>query len=84
MLILGLGLTGEAGEVAELLKKGLGHDHGIDREKLKKELGDVLWYVAVLAWYNDTTLAEVMQQNIDKLLARYPRGFTVEESKHHG
>lgn len=37
----GLGLTGEAGEVAELLKKHVGHGHALDRDKLAKELGDV-------------------------------------------
>ncbi len=46
--ILQLGLVGEAGEVADLIKKVEGHGHKPDREKLIKELGDVLWYVAVL------------------------------------
>jgi len=46
--ILQLGLVGEAGEVADLIKKVEGHGHPANREKLIKELGDVLWYVAVL------------------------------------
>jgi NTP pyrophosphatase (non-canonical NTP hydrolase) len=46
--ILQLGLVGEAGEVADLIKKIKGHGHPPDRERLIKELGDVLWYVAVL------------------------------------
>jgi NTP pyrophosphatase (non-canonical NTP hydrolase) len=43
-----LGLTGEAGEVADLIKKAVFHRHPFDREALIKELGDVLWYVAAL------------------------------------
>lgn len=74
------GLEGEAGEVAELIKKGIFHQQGIDREKMKKELGDVMWYVAALAKNFDLTLEEVMQHNIDKLKARYPEGFTPERS----
>jgi len=46
--VLQLGLVGEAGEVADLIKKIKGHGHSPDPEKLIKELGDVLWYVAVL------------------------------------
>jgi len=44
-----LGLAGEAGEVVDLLKKSWGHGHPLDVEKLKKELGDALWYVVALA-----------------------------------
>lgn len=80
-LIWGLGLTGEAGEVVDLLKKGFGHGHGVDREKLKKELGDVLWYLANLADAFGLTLSEVALVNVLKLRARYPTGFSVEASK---
>lgn len=79
-----LGLTGEAGEVADLLKKGYGHGHGVDTEKLKKELGDVLWYLAVLADAFGMTLEDVARANVEKLRARYPAGFTVEASKNRG
>ena len=44
-----LGLAGESGEVCDLLKKHWGHRQPLDREKLKKELGDVLWYVGAIA-----------------------------------
>lgn len=71
-----IGLAGEAGEVAELVKKGVFHQHGIDVAKLQKELGDVLWYVAALCSKAGIDMGEVMQANIEKLKTRYPEGFT--------
>ncbi len=76
-----LGLAGEAGEVADLIKKGVFHQHGLDKEKLKKELGDCLWYIAALCSNLGLDLGDVMQSNIDKLKLRYPNGFTTEDSK---
>lgn len=70
-----IGVAGEAGEVAELAKKQIFHRHGLDREKWKKELGDVLWYVSACCTKLGYTLEEVMQANIDKLMARYPDGY---------
>ena len=70
-----LGLAGEAGEVADLIKKQVYHQHGVDPEAIKKELGDVLWYVAALCSNLDLTMEEVMQHNIDKLRARFPEGY---------
>ena len=78
-----IGLAGEAGEVAELVKKGVFHRHGIDdefRQKMKKELGDVAWYMAALCTKLDLDMGEVMQANIDKLLERYPNGFSSVDS----
>ncbi|MEL6177405.1 MAG: nucleoside triphosphate pyrophosphohydrolase family protein [Myxococcota bacterium] len=76
-----LGLAGEAGEAADLIKKHLFHDHPLDRDKLRDELGDVLWYVATLARTLDLDLAQVAQRNIDKLRIRYPEGFSAERSR---
>ena len=78
---LGLGIAGEAGEVADLIKKHVGHDHDLDNDKLIKEIGDVLWYAAVLSNAVGVPLQTVAQRNIDKLRARYPEGFSVEASK---
>lgn len=80
LAVLALGLAGEAGEVADLLKKHLGHGHPLDKEKLVKELGDVLWYVAGLANNLGVALSEVAGRNIEKLKARYPDGFSTERS----
>lgn len=70
-----LGLTGEAGEVSDLIKKGIFHEKGIYLEHLKKELGDCAWYLAMICDACGFTLDDVMQTNIDKLKARYPQGF---------
>lgn len=78
-----IGLAGEAGEVADAIKKGVCHRHGIDKDALKKELGDVLWYVAGIATELGLDLGEIMKANIEKLKARYPEGFSVEESHHN-
>jgi len=73
-----LGLVGEAGEVAEKYKKIIRDKEGIiseeDRKELLKELGDVLWYVAVISSYLEMPLEEVAQGNIDKLSSRKRRG----------
>lgn len=72
---LALGLNGEAGEVAEHIKKRLRHGKEIDRDAIKKELGDLLWYTAVMADELGFSLEDVAADNIAKLRARYPGGF---------
>lgn len=76
-----LGLAGEAGEVADYLKKVYGHGHELDREVLKKELGDVLWYVSDLCSKFGFSMSEVAQLNVEKLKRRYPEGFSTVRSK---
>lgn len=72
-----LGLVGESGEIAEKVKKVI-RDDSSDFSKLdelfEKELGDVLWHIAVLAAYFDIPLEKIAQQNIDKLASRLERG----------
>lgn len=70
-----LGLCGEVGEVAELIKKDLYHSRPIPEGKMLDELGDVLWYLTALATDFDLNLSDIAQHNIDKLRARYPDGF---------
>lgn len=81
LAIRALGLAGESGEVVELIKKYLGHGHDFDREKLGKELGDVLWYVATLADACGLQLEDIAQKNIEKLKQRYPDGFSHDASR---
>lgn len=76
-----IGLAGEAGEVADTVKKAVFHRHALNRDELLKELGDVLWYVAALCTNLDATMNEVMARNIEKLQARYPEGYSSERSQ---
>lgn len=75
-----MGLAGESGEVVDYLKKVVFHFHELDQAKVLKELGDVLWYVAVLSKELGFELEHVMEANISKLMARYPEGFSAEAS----
>ena len=77
-----LGMCGEAGECADLLKKYRHQGHILDPDKMIEEIGDVLWYVAETAAGMGTTLEEVAQRNIAKLMKRYPDGFDPERSIH--
>jgi NTP pyrophosphatase (non-canonical NTP hydrolase) len=73
-----LGLVGEAGEVAEKVKKIYRDDKGQvtdeKKQEIKKELGDVLWYTTQLATELGFSLEEVAQANLDKLFSRLDRG----------
>ncbi|PDV96666.1 nucleoside triphosphate pyrophosphohydrolase family protein [Candidatus Chloroploca asiatica] len=80
LLNAALGLSGEAGEVADTLKKWAFHGHPLDEAALRNELGDVLWYVALAADALGLTLEEIMEANIAKLRRRYPEGFSRERS----
>lgn len=71
-----LGLAGESGEVADMIKKYLYHGHELAIEDVIKELGDVLWYLAVIASTFGTTLEYIAERNICKLIERYPDGFS--------
>jgi NTP pyrophosphatase (non-canonical NTP hydrolase) len=75
-----LGLTGESGEVAEIIKKTFYHGHPLDRESLRAELGDVLWYLAVMADELGLSLDQIATENIAKLSERYPEGFSESRS----
>lgn len=75
-----LGLSGESGEVADMLKKYLAHGHDLEREELVKELGDVLWYLTDIATMFGISLKEVADKNIIKLKKRYPNGFSQSDS----
>ena len=72
-----LGLVGETGEIAEKMKKWVRDQNSdeslVDVEDLKKELGDVLWYTAVLAAYFDVSFDDIAEKNIAKLADRQQR-----------
>ena len=77
-----LGLCGESGEVADLVKKSIFQGHPLDRGHIAEELGDCLWYVSITAYAVGYNLDTIMQMNISKLQKRYPDGFDSERSIH--
>lgn len=80
LMVAALGLAGEAGEFANLVKKMTTHGHDFDPDALKDELGDVLWYLAEAATASGLDLNLIAQENVDKLLKRYPDGFSQQDS----
>ena len=75
-----LGLSEEVGEVLGKVKKAEFHGRTTDFEGIKKELGDVLWYVACIAHWYGFDLSAVASANVEKLRKRYPDGFSIERS----
>jgi NTP pyrophosphatase (non-canonical NTP hydrolase) len=80
LMIAALGLAGEAGEFANLVKKMTAHGHPLDKAALEDELGDVLWYLAEAATACGLDLNAVGSHNVEKLRQRYPQGFNSEDS----
>lgn len=73
------GMVGEIGEIHSLYQK-LYQGHDLDEEHLKKELGDLMWFIAEYCTARDWNLDDICQMNIDKLKARFPNGFEAEKS----
>jgi len=73
-----LGLVGETGEIAEKFKKIYRDKGGVmddeAKKEMKKELGDVQWYLSVICSYLDISLEEMASENIEKLMSRKARG----------
>ena len=74
------GLSGEVGELTDMVKKWIFHEKELDDDHAKKELGDVMWYIAMICESFGWSLDEIMQMNIDKLKKRYPDGFDTERA----
>ena len=75
-----LGLAGESGEVLDIIKKWVFHEKELDKDHLKKEIGDVMWYVAMLCESFDFNIDEILKINVCKLKSRYPDGFDTEKA----
>jgi len=85
LLTAALGLTAEAGEFTEVVKKIILQGKPYNEENvfhMKRELGDICWYLAQACMALDTTFDEIIEMNVDKLKARYPGGeFDVHHSE---
>lgn len=76
LINMSMGLAGESGETVDYLKKVLFHGHEFNVEKLASELGDVLWYISSICTVLNINLEELAAYNIEKLIKRYPEGFS--------
>jgi len=78
-----LGISGEAGDVAGCIKKTM--YHGNDQKAGTREnIGDVMWYIAMICNYYGWNLEDVLEENVKKLKARFPKGFTEKRAKRKG
>lgn len=75
------GMVGEIGELHSIYQKRYqGHEN--TEEHRMKEIGDLIWFIAEYCTSCDWSLEDVMRMNIDKLIARYPEGFSTDRSTH--
>jgi NTP pyrophosphatase (non-canonical NTP hydrolase) len=77
LLTASVGMCAEAGEFTEIVKKIIFQGKPVNEENLfhlKRELGDIMWYVAQACMGLDISLDEIMEMNVEKLKARYPGG----------
>ena len=85
LLTAAVGMSAEAGEFTEIIKKIIFQGKPVNQENLfhlKRELGDIMWYVSQACLGLDISLEEVIQMNFEKLSARYPEGaFSIERSE---
>jgi NTP pyrophosphatase (non-canonical NTP hydrolase) len=85
LLTAAVGMSAEAGEFTEVVKKMIFQGKPVNEENLfhlKRELGDIMWYVSQACIGLDISLEEVIQMNFEKLSARYPEGaFSIERSE---
>jgi len=76
-----IGCGTEAGELLDAVKKAMFYGRELDTLNVKEELGDLLWYIALICNALDWSLNEVMEANIAKLRVRYPQQFTPEQAQ---
>jgi NTP pyrophosphatase (non-canonical NTP hydrolase) len=85
LLTAAVGMSAEAGEFTEIVKKIVFQGKPVNQENLfhlKRELGDIMWYVSQACIGLDISIEEVIQMNFEKLNARYPEGaFSIERSE---
>lgn len=85
LLTAAVGMSAEAGEFTEIVKKIIFQGKPVNEDNLfhlKRELGDIMWYVAQACMGLNVSLNEVIEMNFEKLSARYPEGsFSIERSE---
>ncbi len=79
----GLGITGEAGDVASCIKKTFAHKND-QKHGIRENLGDTLWYASMICNFFNWDFQEILDENVKKLKERYPKGFTIEQARREG
>ena len=75
----GLGIAGEAGDVAGCIKKTYSHNND-QIQGTRENLGDTLWYIAMICNFYGWNLEDIFNENVEKLSKRYPQGFTEKDA----
>ena len=75
-----MGISTEAGELLDVVKKHIFYGKPLDIHNIHEEIGDILWYVSILLEWSGATYEEVMETNIDKLRVRYPEKFSSDKA----
>lgn len=75
LLHAAIGLSTEAGELIDALKKSIFYGRDLDLQNLREEMGDIMWYMAILSDALNYPLEQCQEDNINKLKKRYPDGF---------
>lgn len=79
----GLGISGEAGDVAGCIKKTFVHMNN-QKAGIRENLGDTLWYIAMICYFFNWDLEDIFNENIEKLRKRYPQGFSEKDADREG
>jgi len=80
----GLGIAGEAGDVASCIKKMFAQKNVNVKEGIKENIGDIMWYASMVCDFFGWKLSDCLQENVDKLKARYPDGFSFRDAQREG
>ena len=75
-----MGIAGETGEVIDLIKKSVFYGKELDKDKVAEEIGDIMFYIVNLATSLNISMSDILDTNINKLIKRYPNGFSKEDA----
>ena len=79
----GLGVSGEAGDIAGCIKKTFAHDND-QKDGIRENVGDTMWYIATICNFFDWDLQDILNENLEKLKKRFPQGFSTDEARRDG
>ncbi len=80
----GLGVSGEAGDIASCIKKLIFHQNDSIKDGIKENIGDMMWYSAMICNSLEWDFEKILEKNIKKLKERYPKGFGEVEAQRKG